>query len=221
MVYSIEDVDGPYPPLAFNPDSTAKITGVSRPTQRAWRDGGVYRARIVADPEVGTTRDYFDFRDMLSLRALADARREFRLRPDDVRRAGAYLMDHRDAPWSRLGIGVAGRALVLRDPSTGRWDPDHRAAEVRGLDLARLVELVLDGVVAAQTRPAEMIGRVERRRGVLGGKPVLAGTRIPVEAIQQLSGAGFSTQDIIDDYPHLHVADIEAALAYEASADVA
>jgi uncharacterized protein (DUF433 family) len=50
--------------------------------------------------------------------------------------------------------------------------------------------------------------------GVLGGKPVIKGTRIPVYVILELMEAGKSIQDIVDDYPELKKQDVKNALHY-------
>jgi uncharacterized protein (DUF433 family) len=48
------------------------------------------------------------------------------------------------------------------------------------------------------------------------GKPVIRGTRIPVELILRLLGAGHSIEDVLDAYPHLSQEDIQAAQAFAA-----
>lgn len=48
------------------------------------------------------------------------------------------------------------------------------------------------------------------------GKPVIKGTRIPVEQILRLLAQGLTTKDILKDYPHLTKDDITAALLYAA-----
>ncbi len=52
---------------------------------------------------------------------------------------------------------------------------------------------------------------------VLGGKPVIRGTRIAVELILEQLAAGWTVADIMESYPHLKPEDIQAvfALAYE------
>jgi uncharacterized protein (DUF433 family) len=52
---------------------------------------------------------------------------------------------------------------------------------------------------------------------VMCGKPVIKGTRIPVDAVIQRIAEGMSFEDIIEDYPKLTKADIKAALNYGAS----
>ncbi len=213
-------VSEPYPVLGLNLEGASRVVGVSKSTLRSWRSAKIYRSSFDDELSDGLGPDLFGFRDLVSLRALADLRRDLALRADDLRRAGRYLGDHRDIPWTDLGFGGLGRHLVLRDPATGRWDTTH-IDEIRSIDLSGLIEEVRLGVEAALQRSPEQIGRIERHRGVLRNKPVIAGTRIPVVAIRELADADYSTLAIIDAYPHLHVADVEAALAYASSAHVA
>ncbi|HEY7975955.1 MAG TPA: DUF433 domain-containing protein [Ktedonobacterales bacterium] len=49
---------------------------------------------------------------------------------------------------------------------------------------------------------------------ILGGKPVIAGTRIGVDLILEKLSDGESIEDILRDYPHLTRAQVVAALAY-------
>ncbi len=52
---------------------------------------------------------------------------------------------------------------------------------------------------------------------VLGGKPVVEGTRVSVEQILGLIAKGMSVEAIATSYPVLTVADIRAAVAYAQS----
>jgi uncharacterized protein (DUF433 family) len=62
------------------------------------------------------------------------------------------------------------------------------------------------------------IERVEINPQVLQGKPVIRGTRIPVELLLRKLGEGASEEDLLDAYPLLTREDIRAALAYAADA---
>lgn len=52
--------------------------------------------------------------------------------------------------------------------------------------------------------------------GILGGKPVIAGTRISVQLILEKLRDGWAVEDVLSDYPHLTREQIAAALAYAA-----
>jgi uncharacterized protein (DUF433 family) len=51
---------------------------------------------------------------------------------------------------------------------------------------------------------------------VMVGKPIIRGTRIPVELIVRMLAQGLSEADILREYPRLQPEDIRAALAYAA-----
>ena len=51
---------------------------------------------------------------------------------------------------------------------------------------------------------------------ILGGKPIIRGTRISVEFILELLASGATQAEILQDYPHLKALDIKACLAYAA-----
>jgi uncharacterized protein (DUF433 family) len=55
--------------------------------------------------------------------------------------------------------------------------------------------------------------RIEINAAVMLGKPVIRGTRIPVELILRKLSEGATEADLLDAYPRLTRADILAALA--------
>ena len=63
-----------------------------------------------------------------------------------------------------------------------------------------------------------LLDRIEINPDVMLGKPVIRGTRIPVELILRKLSEGVSEADLLDAYPRLTIADIHAALAYAAQA---
>ena len=58
--------------------------------------------------------------------------------------------------------------------------------------------------------------RIKVNPAVMLGKPVIRGTRIPVELILRKLGEGATEADLLDAYPRLTREDIHAALAYAA-----
>ena len=61
------------------------------------------------------------------------------------------------------------------------------------------------------------MAKITAHPNILGGKPIIAGTRISVEFILQLLASGMTEAEILLDYPHLHPADIHACLNYAAN----
>jgi uncharacterized protein (DUF433 family) len=58
--------------------------------------------------------------------------------------------------------------------------------------------------------------RIAMNPEVMGGKPVIRGTRIPVDMILRKLGAGMTTEEILADHPHLAAEDIMAAQSFAA-----
>jgi len=63
-----------------------------------------------------------------------------------------------------------------------------------------------------------IFNRIEINPDVALGKPVIRGTRIPVELLLRKLGEGATENDLLDAYPRLTRADIKAALTYAAAA---
>lgn len=60
------------------------------------------------------------------------------------------------------------------------------------------------------------IDRITHNPAVMGGKPCIRGTRVTVGTIIGLLSTGKSRERILEAYPYLEPADINAALAYAA-----
>jgi len=62
----------------------------------------------------------------------------------------------------------------------------------------------------------DLLQRIAVNPQVMAGKPVIRGTRIPVELIVRMAAQGIPESDILQEYPALQPNDIRAALAYAA-----
>jgi uncharacterized protein (DUF433 family) len=58
--------------------------------------------------------------------------------------------------------------------------------------------------------------RIEVNPKVMFGKPVIKGTRVPVELLLRKLGEGDSQDDLLQAYPRLTIEDLRAAVAYAA-----
>ena len=58
--------------------------------------------------------------------------------------------------------------------------------------------------------------RIEINPEIMGGKPVIRGTRIPVEIILRKLGAGMSVEAVMSDHPRLTKDDVMAAQSFAA-----
>ena len=62
----------------------------------------------------------------------------------------------------------------------------------------------------------ELLARVVLDPKMMCGKPVIRGTRIPVELLVRMVAQKISEAEILREYPRLESKDIEAALLYSA-----
>jgi uncharacterized protein (DUF433 family) len=60
----------------------------------------------------------------------------------------------------------------------------------------------------------QLLERISINPKVMVGKPVIRGTRIPVEMVVKMLAQGIPETDILEEYPGLQPEDIRAALAY-------
>ncbi len=61
-----------------------------------------------------------------------------------------------------------------------------------------------------------LLNRIETDPNIMFGKPVIKGTRLPVEIILEKRAYGETADEILKEYPFLKKDDIKAALLYAA-----
>jgi len=116
--------------------------------------------------------------------------------------------------WAKITLYILNRRVVFHNPET-----DQKEDVVSGQGILQIPLRVVSGdmekaVRSLRERDAATIGHITRHRGTANNRPIIAGTRIPVKSIQAFSKAGYSIDQIRDQYPILTVEDVRAALAY-------
>jgi len=64
--------------------------------------------------------------------------------------------------------------------------------------------------------PVTIIDRIEINPKIMMGKPVIRGTRIPVEILLRKLSEGATAADLLEAYPKLTHEDIQSAIRYAA-----
>jgi uncharacterized protein (DUF433 family) len=59
-----------------------------------------------------------------------------------------------------------------------------------------------------------MNDRITVNPDVLGGKPIIRGTRMSVEFVVGLLAQGWAVQDVLKEYDHIKLEDIQACLEH-------
>lgn len=63
-----------------------------------------------------------------------------------------------------------------------------------------------------------MLDRIVSDPAILGGKPIIKGTRISVEMVMEWIASGASRGDVVTAHPHLTDEDVQQAIGYAAQA---
>jgi uncharacterized protein (DUF433 family) len=59
-----------------------------------------------------------------------------------------------------------------------------------------------------------MKSRIDIHPDICNGRPIIAGTRIPVQTIMEFLGAGDSVDEVLEEYPSLKRKDIYACIQF-------
>lgn len=193
--------------MAVPRDVAARISRLSVRKIDYWARTQLVEPTVDTSGNTGRVRLY-SFLDLLALVVAA----ELNARGVSVRHI-RHVVEHLKSrgynrPLSELTFAtVSNRVYFQHDDGT--WEGDLRPDQLilrEVLDLEPLRQRIAEGA----RRDQALVGKVERRRGALGNKPLLAGTRVPVETIQRYLAAGRSTDDVLEAFPMLTVSDVEA-----------
>lgn len=62
----------------------------------------------------------------------------------------------------------------------------------------------------------KLLKRIERKPKIMFGKPVIKGTRLPIDIILEKLAYGYNEEKLLEEYPFITKEDIYAALLYAA-----
>jgi uncharacterized protein (DUF433 family) len=184
-----------WPDHIFDLTEASALTGM-------WRSWLARCAAILPPkPTPGTGTKVFSYREMFafSVGRLMDERGSV---PADGVAAMVRTM-------TALSIGEV-RGLAIRFAGGARLAPKDATVDTDAIVLSDVLDDLARRVASARARCRADIGRIDSAKSILGGTPVLAGTRVPVRAMEAFIADGFSINDILREYPSLTPAEIEA-----------
>jgi uncharacterized protein (DUF433 family) len=197
----------------FPTEKVLRLTALSKRQLQYWDETQFLSPSITSKAGRGHRRLY-DFRDLVSLRVAADLRANH-ASLQAIRKVANHLrtLDYAD-PLAELRFWSVGGEVYFEEAGTVRSSrrPDQTIAEYT-VPLGKIVDSLTERVVALdKQRP---IGQTEKRRGRLGSKTLIAGTRIPVSTIQNLVRDGADEAEVLSLYPDITAQDVRAALEVE------
>lgn len=198
---------------AFSEEQVAQLAGVSRRQLRSWDRIGLLRPSYgVEAPHVPFGRVY-SFRDLVSARVVGQLRNKHRVSLPHLLQTLEKLSTLSDDPWSSTVLYVLGREVVVMEPGSRRKLNIVSGQRVLDIPLKLVIGGVREDIAKLGERGSDKIGQVAREKFVAQNQLVLAGTRIPVAAIKSFADGGFTVPQILQEYPGLTAADVEAAIA--------
>lgn len=114
-----------------------------------------------------------------------------------------------DSPLSKLRFAEHEGSVYFQH-TDGSWEAGKPLGQTVIPEAVPLNEF-RRSIDAATRRSAKLRGRIEKRRGTLDSRLVFAGTRVPVSAVQEYLNRGYSTTQILREYPSLSPQDVQVA----------
>jgi uncharacterized protein (DUF433 family) len=200
---------------AFSEEQTSRLTGISQAQLRYWDREDFYRPSHVEDNRRVAFSRVYSFLDIVSLRVLNVLRNQFGVSLQHLRDVSEKLAHLSEDRWLGTRLWVVKKRVVWQEPGTELPQEILSGQYIVPVILDEVIADTQNNVAKLNERDASLHGRIERSRYVNHNAPVIAGTRIPVLAIQRFAAAGFTTEQIIEEYPDLTAKDVAAALAYD------
>lgn len=202
--------------LAFTADHVARLTGLSKRQLGYWDATGFFAPTLVDDDRGLAFGRIYSFRDVVGLRTISILRNTHRIPLQELRRVGEWLHREYKTPWASLSFSLAGRKVVFADPASGTpMEPKGRGQVVLSIALQPIANEMNDAAARLRDRRPEQFGQIIRNRFVVHNAWVMAGTRVPTQAIWNFHVAGYDTAGIIREYPRLTPEDVSAAVEFE------
>ena len=199
----------------FTIDQTVRLAGVTLRQLRYWADDGFFTPSIEVSADGGQAMCLYSFRDLVCLKIIDALRNDAKIPLQHLRIVKDKLAHLGDDMWAKTTLYVLGRRVVFDNPDTGAKEDVANGQGVLQIPLKVVSGSMHEAVKALRARPETELGRIDIKRAK---NPVIAGTRIPVRAIQDFFEAGYSTSEILAQYPSLSAADVDAALGHKIAA---
>lgn len=207
-VGAVGAVDAVEQQLAVPRDVAARIAGLSERQVDYWASTGLVAPSVDTRISPGRRVRLYGFVDLLSLLVAAELKRR-KVSLQHIRSIVRHLGQHGYAnPLTQLAFATIGREVYFMHDD-GSWEGGLTPDQVVIHEVLHL-EPLRSRITAGVRRDETLSGRVERRRGAMGSKPVLAGTRVPVDTVRRYLDAGRTVEQILESFPALTAADVEA-----------
>lgn len=199
---------------AFTQEHVERLTGLSKAQLSYWDRTGFFRPSFAADNRRAAFSRIYSFRDIVCLQVLKSLRNDIGVSLPHLREVKEKLAHLGDDVWSKTTLYVVKKRVVFADHSTGK--PVEIVSGQFVLEIP--LNVVRDNMEVAVNdlweRSPDEIGQITQTRRVSHNRPVVSGTRVTIQSIQEFAEAGYSAAQIIDEFPSLTMQDVQAALEH-------
>lgn len=189
-------------------ESAARIGHVSEGQARRWARDGILIPSVLYGRNAQRHSFIYSPDDVVALRVISELQHQFNMPLQSASVAGKSIQKRQNRPWSDVRFLISGKQIHMIDLNNSQAPVDDEVI----LDIAPFAEAVAEDLKRLAQRNPENIGKIERNRNVLGGQPVVKGTRVPVSTIVNLDAAGWDIDRILKSYPSLVPDDIRGVL---------
>jgi uncharacterized protein (DUF433 family) len=199
---------------AFSEEQVERMTGLSKGRLRYWSRTDFFKPSFVEEDLRLSYSRFYSFKDVVALRTLEMLRVQNGVPLQHLRKVAAKLSHLKDALWTQTTLFVVNKEVYFVNPETNRPEGILSGQYVLGIPLKKVIEDTTADIISLSKRRSETVGHLTRNRSIARNAWVIAGTRIPVAAVQRLHEDGFTTVQIVEEYPDLTEADVKAALQH-------
>lgn len=200
---------------AFSEDHVERLTGLSKTQLKYWDRTKFYTPSLADENRRVAFSRIYSFKDIVALRTLSVLRNQHSVSLQHLRQVAQKLKHLEDRLWTAITLYVLERRVNFFNPEIDRIEDVLSGQYALGIPLKAIIADTKRDVKRLQTRDEDKIGKIDRARYVSHNAWVVAGTRIPAAAIKRFAEDGFSIEQIMQEYPTLTKADIEAAIEHE------
>ncbi|MHB1416440.1 MAG: DUF433 domain-containing protein [Chloroflexota bacterium] len=197
-------------PGFYSPRMAARVARVRYQSFQAWAKANLLHAKKIVIGD--RSENIYTFRDLLLIRLIVRLRAAG-ARPKAIKVALetiALMSDGDRDAWMRATMVVNAGVVVAFLPDKPEWNPiaaSRGPQKLAAVFFPELIQQLRDELV-----PPDRFPYVEINPNILGGAPVIRGTRISTQAIISVRESGVDPREA---YPDLTEEQIENAEAYE------
>jgi uncharacterized protein (DUF433 family) len=197
---------------AFSEEQVERLTGITRSQLRYWDRTKFFAPSLACEDRSQPYSRIYSFSDIVALRIIAVLRNQFDVPLQHLRDVARQLERLDDKKWTGTTLFVLNKRVSIVERDTAQYHEVVTGQYLMTEPIEVFVNQTRADIKEMYRRDPATIGKVTRNRRINHNLPVIAGTRVPVRAIRDLAASGFALEEILQEYPSITAADVQAVL---------